>query len=296
VTGVRIGRARVTASAAGVQTSTGISVVPEGRIGLISHEGVGAIITADLDGSGIDVVPDNLSLEGAVISWSPDRSMIAISASSLTGAHTTFIGSGDGTFDWLIPEAMSPRLWNPVFSPDGRFVYTHHQIDGVLYRAEIGTQQLDTLLESEDERFVSPTVSRDGSRLAFVAEDQSGTEIRVLSLSTGETTSFRGNFGVVRWSPVSDTLLFIEDEAIKVSAPDGSGKRTISDPAVGYFGYGFGGWAPSLTWSTDGRWAIAQETLPGFVQELHLIEVATGLTLPLRWTSDRLTRAPFWLW
>lgn len=147
--------------------------------------------------------------------------------------------------------------------------------------------------------FRSTTLSRDGSKLAFLGIGGDGscctTHVRVLNPATGQLTSFPSTAGVIRWSPVSDSLAMIENDAVKIVAADGSGKRTISHPLITYFSYVWS-W-PVLAWSPDGKWVIAGALLPGGVQQMDLIEVATGRTMPLSYTHPYVfsATAPFWL-
>ena len=302
ITGLRVGRARVELTAGALRDSTFVSVVPEGRIAtLLAGREPYEFVAFDLDGGNVTQLASGYPLDrlhGPAMSWSHDGSAVAISGWNF-GSPTTFVRRGNSAFEWLVPEPLSPNLQGPVFSPDGASVYTYHAHEAALYRTHLATRSLDTLITNPVEHYRSPTISPDGRRLAYLsAIDRccsDPSQMRVLDLTSGAVRSFEVNRAtVVRWSPIGDQLAFVEDYEVKLSAPDGTGKRTISSSGVKYHSFALG-WPTALAWSSDGKWLLVQAWPNYGKMRLDLIEIATGLTLPLGFTSEMIALAATWL-
>jgi Tol biopolymer transport system component len=298
ITGVHPGRAEIEVRVGDRKVATAqVSVVPEARLSFVTFESVVArIVTMDLDGSNQVDVPHSLTLHAPVMAWSDDRAHLAVSGWN-GGNPTTYIRNGDGSFESLLPAPSSPVVYGPVFSPDGEDVYTYDLNRPAIYRVNVETRQVDTVFSGAAGRLRSITVSPDGNRLAFLELREEGcctATVHVLDLGTRESVSFPSTAGGIRWSPVNDSLAIIEDDAVKIMAADGSGKRILSDPNIEYFDYG-AAWPLSLEWSPDGKWIIAGALLASQNHRLDVIEVATGLTIPLEFSLEIQARAPFWL-
>jgi Tol biopolymer transport system component len=84
-----------------------------------------------------------------------------------------------------------------------------------------------------------------------------------------------------RWSPDGQWIAVVAGYQILLVRPDGSDLRVLSSPDIRYM--------DGIDWSPDGRWIVASRFYRG---NIDLIEVGTGLTLPLAFTSG-LTE-PVW--
>jgi Tol biopolymer transport system component len=201
----------------------------------------------------------------------------------------------------LVPAALGlQRELDPQVSGDGQWIYFGGGAPSLQDHTEIWRIHPDG---TGAERVGEPADMYDGDRDPSPASDGSavifGTDrrnccfssyLRVLYLGTGVVdTLYRGGLLTPGWtprfSPVDPTVVayLSEDYATTgTSTPliwlmkrDGSERRALTTVAEAY--------RPHFDWSPDGRWIIAQS---GKDARLHLIEVATGLTLPLGYSTN----------
>jgi len=78
-----------------------------------------------------------------------------------------------------------------------------------------------------------------------------------------------------RWSPVAETIAFVQQYGGPVSVvhSDGTGVRQVTPAGRAYE-------EESLTWSSDGVWLVARAS-----GTLELINAASGVTLPLGYAT-----------
>jgi len=121
-----------------------------------------------------------------------------------------------------------------------------------------------------------PSPAPDGRRLVF----DNSSSLYVMDIATGAATPLGVNGIIPRWSPSGDLIAYRSGDSVWVTKPDGTGSRFVSSLS-GRVGLG-------LDWSPDGKWLVATD-----YDRLSLIEVATGLTLPLAFTRRGLSE-PTW--
>lgn len=128
---------------------------------------------------------------------------------------------------------------------------------------------------------IFPSPSPDNSAVVY-ATTRGGASvdnprIEVLHLASGTVTSL-GTGSMPRWSPDGQWIAFNRGGGVMIVHPDGTGERAVV--GQGYVG--------ELSWSPDSKWIVAQNIIYRF----DLLEVATGLRLPLQFTGD--LQAPDW--
>jgi len=187
-------------------------------------------------------------------------------------------------------------------SPDGRTLYASVDgcnYQGILYRAQLGSTAAPERLSppNPDDCFSTvhrwPSVSPDGSTLAFENDSSyfTGFTIQFMDLATRTVRPLRLGGARPRWSPVGDQVAFVNAQSVWLVRPDGTGLRrvTLSDRQ----------YLAGLTWSSDGRWLLAHATIKGLGSTVVVIEVATGMELPLGftkgwWDSNNDASVPAW--
>ena len=196
------------------------------------------------------------------------------------------------TLDGVASPLFSARVteddtWQQVAS-DGSWVYFDGATPGA-YRTSIYRARLDgseaTRISQGPERFYQndlyPSPSPDGRYVVYATDRETGDifnlRLQVLEVETGVIRSLGVAGTGPRWSPRGDWIAFSQADSLYVVRPDGTGLRRVS-------GYGYEPWA---SWSPDGRWIVAERFGP-FVD---VIEVETGLTLPLGFTGYLTTPA-----
>jgi dipeptidyl aminopeptidase/acylaminoacyl peptidase len=187
-------------------------------------------------------------------------------------------------------------------SPDGRTLFAAIDAcnyEGILYRAQFGSTATPERLSppDADDCFNTvhrwPSVSPDGSTLAFENDSSyfGGFTIQFMDLATRTVRPLRLGGARPRWSPLGDQVAFVNAKGVWLVRPDGTGLRrvTLSDRE----------YLAGLTWSSDGHWLLAHAILKNWGPEVVVIEVATGMELPLGFTkvwldADNGASVPAW--
>lgn len=186
-------------------------------------------------------------------------------------------------------------------SADGRFVYLSAggcNYEGILYQAQLGSGGTALRISppnandclSNVHRW--PSISPDGSTIAFENDTGyfDGFGIQLLDVATRTIQPIRLPGQRPRWSPTGDLVAFVDAQAVWVVRPDGSGLRRVTTSNRQYL--------PGATWSPDARWLLAHATIKGQPMVV-VVEVATGMELPLAFTSgwyDSAVGAPVPVW
>jgi gamma-glutamyltranspeptidase len=142
----------------------------------------------------------------------------------------------------------------PVVLPDGTIVF----VRGVAAASDLWRLSPDgreTRLTNEPGADVSPTVSADGRRVAWLAGRIEGDEVRVMDVASGEARGFEaaGVFDVA-WSPADDRLALARrglEPGIWVTGLSGRPRSLVSENTG------------TLAWSPEGAWlALGAEPAP----------------------------------
>jgi hypothetical protein len=289
VTAGEIGRASVLARSGEVAATAWVSVVPRGTIAALrSSPSFGdstGLVMVNLDGSGyrwLARVEANILYEPAP-RWAPSGAeVIYATAAFPTNPTRLYAVSLSGAVRRAIspqPAELFQEAW-PHYSRDGSWIYFSGQTAGTnfaLWRAAAdgsGAVRIGSDVGSFGLEW-RPTPSPDGTRVAFVTFGASGAEIRVLDLATGTNSSWSVPGQTPRWSPTAESIAFVQQFGgpLNVMSADGSGVRRVSAPGGAYA-------EGSFDWSPDGAWIVARGP-----NVLELINVQTGLTLPLAFTA-----------
>lgn len=290
VTGSSIGRARMLARH-GELTDTGwVSVVPRGTLSVVRE---GHVVLIGLDGCGYTELVDLPYHQGITPGdWSADGRTLVLGA-GMPEPRLVKV-SLDGVLERVIPAgatAAERELW-PQFSPDGQWIYYSAEV-GRIY-PEVWRVRSDgtdaerlslPLLDVHDADW-TPTPSPDGTRIAY-GTDRYGPPWRldIMDLSTRAVTTLPVGGVAARWSPAGDLIAYVDPNAFElyVVRPDGTQPRRLGIPGRRY------SWSYGLDWSPDGAWIAAGTSTAG----IDVVEVATGLALPLAFTVNRFTQ-PAW--
>src|SRR5579864_2661447 len=205
--------------------------------------------------------------EDAVLpSWSPHNHRIAFTRRLSNGAQggvwTIPVKGGTAT-----PVIRDPaRDWNPVWSPDGKYLYFVSDRSGSmnLWRVPIDEESGKTLAEPEPittpaAYFAHPSFSADGKRIAYSSVL---ITVNIQQLTLDRSITIRGDpawvtSGSRLWSspdpsPDGEWVVFYSlaqpEGQLHVSHPDGTGLRQVTnDPAI----YRLSRWSP------DGKWIVS---------------------------------------
>ena len=278
LTGNAVGRVRVTARAAAMSDTAGVSIVPQGTIVAAtppSDTGRMALYVFDLDGSNkrrllTSVIAPGYYGELPPV-WSSDGS--AIYYHDNKSDHTKAIWVADPTTGAtrrlpLPPNQLPSEAW-PAPSRDGQWVYFNGPAyaSPTLYRMRTdgtGTERI-----GQGYSMFRPSVSFDGTRVAGLYGG-----LLVLDLATGAITQLWVTRFSPAWSPVDDRIAYVDGPEwasgpIHVIQADGTGTRSLTTRAV-YTG--------RVSWSSDAKYLIVSRN-DGM---LAVIVVATGEEIPIR--------------
>jgi Tol biopolymer transport system component len=120
-----------------------------------------------------------------------------------------------------------------------------------------------------------PAPSPNGSKVAFMLGGPFGDGvIKVFDVATKTTSSWGLPGDAPVWSPDGTQIAYVAagNGAITLINADGSFSRTITPTGNSY--------TRPLGWSSDGKWIVAPSQ-----GRLNMIEVATGVILPLPWSA-----------
>jgi Tol biopolymer transport system component len=297
VTAMAIGRGAIEASSGGLLDTAWVSVVPEGTIvALRATQSLQALEILGLDNSGLQRVGPAAQDQLGAPSWHPSEDWIVYHGTPLSGGPFPMLHRTDrlGNSARLLPADLgSVEESYPRISRDGGWIYFRRILTvggspGV-WRIRPDGSDLEFIVAG-----ATPDPSPDGTRLAFFTSDPMGrAQIVVRELGSGVQTLVAQDGISPRWSPDGEWIAYANVErfgdaaGIYVVRSDGSGLRRITPLRRNYV-------AGQPDWSPDGRWIVARadESVNLVDGSLELIEVATGLVLPLEHTRDLY--APSW--
>lgn len=283
--GPSIARASYTATVAGASGTGLVSIVPHATLiayHVASYPDVSRVVTFNLDGSEYHQIPSISWLEAPT--WTPSGTRFAFGGSLQPGMNWLYTSDVSGNVQQLGTRGDSGLTWVswPVYSPDGQTLYfsgytTASQYS--LWRADADGRNPHLLYADSSGIAWRGSLSPDGTRLAFTAENPA--IIRVYTIASGTVSSWSVRGHTPRWSPTSDSIAFATQWGgpIYLMNSDGTGVRQVSAPNRSYG-------ETSIAWSPDGVWLVARGAV------LELINVTSGLTLALAY-SGGLTE-PAW--
>ena len=273
VTGLTFGRTRIIATREQFTDTGFVSVVPRGTLALSSYANV---VITNVDGSGFESVASAGQGLGEAAAWVPGRDSVVYpyGIPGGAGAADLYVGDLQGNHRLLAAGGRDPRV-----TADRNWVYF------------TGSDVIERIhLDGTGREIVIPTTvayadpSPDGTRLVYMHLQipPGSLEIRVRTLADS-TERLLTDFGLrPRWSPDGSQIAFWRGDlvtnfgAIYVFDTTGSNLHQLSPPGRLYG-------ADVLDWSPDGLWLLARGQ-----EALELIQVSTGLSLPLGYTADYL--------
>jgi hypothetical protein len=275
VTGTAVGRVSILVSASSKVDTAYVSVVPSGTL---AAGWSGTIRTFNLDGSGMQTVSGATNV-GAV-RWAPSGTSLVYdqtSAGLYDGSSSIFTVTLAGT---VAAVDVSPGYYDqwPQWSRDGSTIYYSKISNGSAIWHVTPTGTSDDSVANQNPSFdIFPSPSPDGTELAYIADFSSTSDLRILTLATGAVTDLNVEAWAPVWSPTGQQIAYLNQTnysaPIAIVNADGTGQRVLTTQA----------YQQNFDWSPDGQYIVAQNTAGG---EFDLINVATGETLPLKFTTS----------
>jgi len=278
--GTSFARARFKASAGGFADTGWVSVVPMGTVAAVQTTTFAGhdpgLVVFDLDGSGYRWVgPGGNSYNGAP-AWSPSGATLVFgwNAGSLNWLYTSDLSGNEQPLLAAGDSGLTIVTW-PAYSPDGASIYFSGATTDnfAVWRASATGADPRRLYADPTGLAWRPSPSSDGTRLAITIGNPS--YVCVYTLASGSVSSWAVPGHMPRWSPVAETIAFVQQYGgpVSVVSSDGTGVRQVTPAGRSYE-------EESLTWSSDGVWLVARAS-----GTLELINAATGATLPLGYAT-----------
>jgi dipeptidyl aminopeptidase/acylaminoacyl peptidase len=180
--------------------------------------------------------------------WSPDDSKILlVEGLSINESYLWLVDAKTGEKTSLTPRDAKEKIsyTNPMFSKDGKGIYVTTDKDSEFQRLayiDFATKQYHFSTTEIPWDVESFDLTKDGSRLAFVANENGVSTIHLLDTATGQISSPKhpaGVVGAIRWHPDSKHLGFslsnarVTGDGYSLDATNGSVTRwTNSETAV----------------------------------------------------------------
>jgi hypothetical protein len=288
VTAGAVGRAHYVVRGGGLTDTGWVSVVPLGTLAAVWTDPTFGrppqLVVTNLDGSGFRMLTPTDG--GGALSWTPDGSKVVFGG-AVNGTIRLETMDLAGTVARLIvtpPSTLVTEAW-PQYSPDGNFVFFSGIATGAynfsLWQVASDGSGASQLYSDPSGIAWRCSASPDGTRLAFVNASSSPSGIQVYTLAAQSVSSWSVVGQTPRWSPRGEQIAFVQPYggALYVMDSNGQNVRQVS-PAQRSYEEG------SLGWSPDGAWLVARGP-----QGLELINVSSGLTLPLGFASTLLVPA-----
>jgi tetratricopeptide (TPR) repeat protein len=193
------------------------------------------VFARDLAGSNIRVLTQQIYLEDRLPKWAPAGNLITFSSLRESDRRVrSYLASPGGKNDWVIRRGAEAAFGDtPNWTPDGRLVLNSCVVNncGLIVMNSDGS---GSQLISTDPSDTAPSVSPDGSRVAFMSRRDGNWEIYTVSMQGGEVkrlTVDGANDGLPVWSPDGQSIAFGSDRnghwAIWVMNADGSSQREL---------------------------------------------------------------------
>ncbi len=281
-----IGRAPLVARAGSVLDTAWVSVVPSGELAVSRWGSINDIFTVQLDGSGLAMVTTAGTWDGGQPAWvGAGPALVYVQGSGGSGGTLRVSETGGASHQLFASSGVTDQQL-PRVSRDG--AWTYFQLSGSpatnfeLWRVRLDGTGLERVGPAGEPSLsdADPDPSPDGTRLAYATTRPDGTWHLVLrDLATGADHPLGVPGRNPRWSPSGDRLAYVNTTdgqfgTIHVVRSDGTQDRQISPQNRMFLSLG-------VDWSADAVWVVAREQ-----DGLDLIEVATGQTLKLGWSSE----------
>jgi len=275
VTGLAFGRARVVGLRGDLADTGWVSVVPTGTLAVSTLSDNSVVSVMETDGSRFQQLAPSGQVYGGAAAWLPGEAGLVFQWAVPGGAGSThlFVTDLTGNSRELLPYGSYPRV-----TRDGAWIYFEKASgSGEIWRVHVDGTGLERIIAGGAG---SPDPSPDGSGLVFWS---AGLALTFRNLATGADTPLGVTGLRPRWSPNGTRIAYwwgplgnthpMATGAIFIVNADGTGARQVSADGRLYRSWG-------LDWSPDGQWLVARSD-----SSLDLIQVTTGLTLPLRYSS-----------
>jgi hypothetical protein len=289
VTANAIGRVMFTAAADGFLDTAYLSVVPPGRLAAAYGPG---IVVFNTDGSNVDTIPVPVGTLVGTVKWAPNGQSFVIDleqygpcAGSNGSIRTVDLSGHIAVVD------SSPYYGDiyPQYSRDGTWIYFSkypwpgtNGTSGGIWRVHPDGTGEDSVAIPNSTWDQGGSSSPDGQLLAYAGIGPGAQSLRILSIGTGTVTNLNVPAYLPQWSPTGTQIANGGcGSSISVVNVDGSSNHIVSPPSDPY--------NPAIDWSPDSQWIVAEQGLDHIDR---IINVASGLVLPLYWTSDFVS--PTW--
>lgn len=287
VTGLAYGRARVAVTREHLADTGWVSVVPPGTLALSRISDQSTVDIVGADGSGLMTLVSSGQANGGAPTWLPGNAGLVYQFAIPGGAGATqlFVTDLTGNTRLLVSAGQFPRA-----ARDGSWVY--FQNASAIWRVRLDGSGLEQVSPAGGVPYGQPDPSPDGTQVLgirgrFPDDGQFDVIVRDLAAGSDRTVGVAGL--LPRWAPSGGQIAYWSGDpfsgrwgAIAVVNADGTGNHQVSATGRRYDARG-------LDWSPDGQWLIARSD-----STLDLIQVATGLTLPLGYAAAY--HLPSWRW
>lgn len=292
VRGLAYGRAKVRVGYATFVDSVWVSVVPAGVLAtVLNYDGPGSadlVHIVNTDGTG-RVGPVVSSTCIRTIGWAPTGDRLTYTrdenpygcfdpriyiATIATGAQTRL----RPTIAPLLSESQGRMGWS---GPWYYFVARTIGPNGELWRVKANGDSASRVgPESTNVDFeYLPSASPDGAEVVYSSErnHEGSPRLRILTVATGAVRDFLPNGVAPSWSPDGTRIAYIRDGRFRVRNVDLTGSEiTLETPTPN-------GLVPP-SWSPDGQWLVVTTGESVLGETSYIVQVSTGLAMPLGWT------------
>lgn len=124
-----------------------------------------------------------------------------------------------------------------------------------------------------------PSASPDGAEVVYSSErnHEDCALLEILTVATGAVRDFLPNGVAPSWSPDGTRIAYIRDGRFRVRNVDLTGSEiTLETPTPN-------GLVPP-SWSPDGQWLVVTTGESVLGETSYIVQVSTGLAMPLGWT------------